>query len=156
MRGRKPKPSDLRELQGNVGHRAASSGAAAFVAGAPDKPEWLDDDGSAEWDRLVGLLCDDSGVLSPADCGILICACEHYSAFRKASRVLAEKGDTYETIGEAGTMIRVRPQVRMRQDALRNYQRALTELGCTPTQHARVRRLPDNQLELQGIKRLLG
>ncbi len=156
MRGRKPKPPDLRALQGNVGHRPVSSATAAFVAGAPDKPEWLDADGSAEWDRLIGLLCDESGVLSPADCGILICACEHYSAFRKASRILAEKGNTYETNGEAGTMIRVRPEVRMRQDALRNYQRTLTELGCTPTQHGRVRRLPDNQTEMFGIKRLLG
>ncbi len=153
MRGRKPKPQDLRLLQGNSGKRPLFPRTAVFVAGAPEKPEWLDKDGSAEWDRLIALLSDESGVLSPANGGILICACEHYSSFRKASRFLVKHGETYETKGESGTMVRVYPQVRMRQDALRNYQRALTELGCTPTQHARVCRLPNGQPEPDGIAR---
>ena len=94
-------------------------------------------------------------MLSPANAGILICACEHFSAFRKASRFLSQHGETYQTRGKAGTMTRVYPHVRMRQDALRAYQRAIVELGATPSQHPRVHRLPCEKPTPSGVQRLL-
>ena len=152
MRGRLPKPLNLKMLQGNAGHRPLAPRHTGFVAGTPAKPSWLDKDGSAEWERLVKQLSE-SGVLSTADGGIVACACEHFSAFRKASRFLKKRGETYQTRGKAGTMTRLYPQVRLRMDALRAYQRAIVELGATPSQHPRVHRLPGEEPDRTGAKR---
>ena len=83
-----------------------------------------------------------AGLLSPASRGILLCAVDAYSQLRSASRVLKQKGATYTTVGESGTLIRQRPEVRMREQARRAYQQALSELGASPVAQARVHRLP--------------
>ena len=140
MRGRKPKSLELKILQGNPGRRPLPSPGGPFVEGIPEKPPHLDEDASEEWDRLTTALV---GILSPASRGTLLCACDAYSQLTASNRVLKEHGSTYTTISESGsTLIRQRPEVRMRENARRAYQLALSELGASPVGHTRVRTLP--------------
>lgn len=143
MRGRKPKPLALRILQGNPGGRPLGAPAGPFAQGIPEKPSHLDKDASVEWDRLVTTLAE---VLSPASRGLLICAADAYSVLVGATRVLKRKGSTYTTRGPSGTLIRQRPEVRMRENARRAYQQALSELGASPVAQIRLQRLPSGQL----------
>lgn len=158
MRGRGPKPVALKALAGNPGGRPLQRTGAPFVAGAPDKPDWLDEEAAAEWDRLIELLADESGVLSPAHAGILLITCEHFAAYRRADRFLREHGTTYETKGErsGGVLTREYPQVRQRHDALQAYRKCLNDLGATPTQGSRVQRLEQQELFKTGISRFFG
>lgn len=141
MRGRKPKSLELKLLQGNPGKRPLSS-AGPFIEGIPEKPKDLDKDASEEWDRLCDSL---AGILSPASRGTLLVACDSYSQFMAAKRVLTKEGPTYTTTSEGGVMIRQHPQVRMREAARRSYQLALSELGAAPVRHGHVRKLPSAQ-----------
>lgn len=158
MTGRRPKPVAFKALAGNPGGRPLQRTGAPFVAGAPDKPDWLDEEAAAEWDRLVTQLCNESGVLSTAHGGIVLIACEHFAAYRRADRFLREHGTTYETKGErgGGVLTREYPQVRQRHDALQAYRKCLNDLGATPTQGSRVQRLEQQELFQAGIGRLLG
>ena len=139
MKGRKPKDLALRIIQGNPGRRRLE-GTTAFTVGPVEKPLNLDDDASQEWDRLTTALLD---ILSAADRGMLLVAVDAYSAFMGAARVLKHEGATYQTQSENGSvLIRLRPEVRMRDTARRAYAQALAELGASPVGHSRVHRLP--------------
>lgn len=162
MKGRKPKEDRLKLLAGNPGKRPLSSGdgsvgtGEAFIKGELEKPDYLDEYESKEWDRIVttGAL-----VLSEADAGMVLVACSAFSDLMIARKALEEAGSrTYETESQSGAvMIRQRPEVAMMQNARTAYHRALAELGLSPVSHTRVKALPDKrQTELPGIARLLG
>ncbi|OQW32888.1 MAG: hypothetical protein A4E19_05925 [Nitrospira sp. SG-bin1] len=159
MPGRRPKPNNLKILQGT--HRPDRSRVrtsdAPFEAGAPSKPSWLDAEAAAQWDELVRELADESGILSPAHFGIVLVACQYFAQYRRAQQFIEKNGETYETVTESGSrMIREYPQIRQRAEALAGYRKCLNDLGATPTQGPRVQRLPDgNQTELPGIARFL-
>ena len=72
-RGRKPKPTMLRVLQGNPGKRAFNHEEPAYGPGAPDKPEFLDDFAGEEWDRLIGMLVS-ARMITKGDGGIILVA----------------------------------------------------------------------------------
>jgi P27 family predicted phage terminase small subunit len=141
VKGRKPKDIALKILSGNPGKRPL------------EKPAGLDAWASEEWDRLVERLAP---ILSPASGGMLLCAVNAFSQLMSADKIIQEEGLTYSTNGEAGMVIRMRPEVRIRDAARTAYHRALTELGASPVAHCRVKKLPDgNQEELPGISRFL-
>lgn len=158
MQGRKPKDLAMKILSGNAGKRPLArspldesplSASEPFVTGDIEKPAGLDVWASEEWDRLVERLAP---ILSPASGGMLLIACNAYAQLMKADEIIQAKGLTYETNGEAGTVIRMRPEVRIRDAARTAYHRALTELGASPVAHSRVKKLPDgNQTDLPGI-----
>ncbi|THJ23582.1 MAG: P27 family phage terminase small subunit [Nitrospira sp. CG24E] len=153
MKGRKPKDLELKILQGNPGRRPLEGNAAAFVVSTPEKPSDLDTFASKEWDRLVESLAP---VLCSASVGTLLVACDAYADMMHANAVLREQGATYTTVGESGSvLVRQRPEVRMKENARRSYQLALSELGASPVGQTRVRPLPAPS-ECTGVKRLLG
>jgi len=55
-RGRKPKATALKLLNGNPGCRSINMREPQFESGIPDKPEWFDTYASEEWDRITGNL----------------------------------------------------------------------------------------------------
>lgn len=163
MKGRKPKDERLKLLAGNPGKRpvgpdgkSGRSSGEAFVQGALEKPGYLDEYESAEWDRITTMAAQ---ILSPSDAGMVLVACSAFSDLMIARKALEEAGSrTYETENQHGQiMIRQRPEVAMLQNARTAWHRALSELGLSPVGHTRVKALPDhNQTELPGIARLLG
>jgi P27 family predicted phage terminase small subunit len=154
MKGRKPKDLALKLLQGNPGRRSLEGNAAAFVVSMPEKPSDLDAFASKEWDRLVESLAP---VLCSASVGTLLVACDAYSDMMHANAVLCEQGRTYTTVSESGSvLVRQRPEVRMKENARRSYQLALSELGASPVGLTRVRPLPVNRpAKPEGMARFL-
>ena len=159
MKGRKPKDLEMKLLAGNPGKRSSSpvssSGSdAPFTVSPLDKPDYLDDYASQEWERLVSTLAP---ILSPASAGMVLVACDAYSEMRTAMEALRVGGQTYETVSAKGpAMVRERPEVGIKNRARTAYHRALAELGASPVAHTRVKKLPgDNQPELPGIARLM-
>ena len=71
MRGRKPKPTLIRQLEGNPGKRPLNDREPIPPSGVPECPDILDDDGRAEWFRTAAVLSE-MGLLSKADRSALV------------------------------------------------------------------------------------
>ena len=156
MKGRKPKDLEMKLLAGNPGKRLLSTGSNGepFIAAPLKKPKGLDKFASYEWKRLVTTLAP---ILSPASAGMVLIAAETYSQIQRAKAALAANGsDYYETTGKSGRMVREHPAAGILNRSMRSYHQALAELGASPVAHTRVKKLPDGQEELPGIRRLLG
>lgn len=53
QRGRKPKPTAMKVLEGNPGKRQLNSKEPKPVKKAPRCPNWLEDEAKKEWKRMV-------------------------------------------------------------------------------------------------------
>lgn len=154
-RGRKPKPTTLKVLQGNPGKRALNEEEPDFGVGAPPKPDWFDDYASQEWDVLTSILVP-ARVLTKGEIGVLVVACDAYSQLRHCEKFLRDKGSlSYDaSSATSGASWKPYPEVAQRNQARRHYHSALTELGVTPTARTKVKRIPETGKS--GVKRLLG
>ena len=85
MRGRKPKPTTLKLLAGNPGHRPLNGQEAVEPAELPDCPEHLDKDAQAEWQRISPILSE-MNLLSSADRAALAAYCVCYGRWVSAER----------------------------------------------------------------------
>lgn len=143
-RGRKPKPTVLRMLQGNPGKRALNHEEPAYGPGAPDKPAFLDDFASEEWDRLTEMLVS-ARVVTKGDSGILIVAADAYSQLRQCQEFLKKKSSlSYDASSvNGGTSYKPYPEVAQRNMARRQYQAALSELGLSPSSRSKIKTLPE-------------
>lgn len=145
MPGRIPKPSRTREAQGNPGKRSFNKREPSLRVQAPAAPRDLDTDGFLEWERLCSV-CLNARVLTAADRGIVEIAAQAYSTFIRATRVVNERGLTYETTNTTGgQVIKARPEVAIASDAWRRYRAAICELGLTPAARTRVEAADSNE-----------
>ena len=154
-RGRRPKPTTLKVLQGNPGKRGLNEEEPEYGAGAPPKPDWFDDYASAEWDALTSILVP-ARVLTKGEIGVLVVACDAYSQLRQCQEYLKEKGSiSYDaSSATSGANYKPYPEVAQRNQARRQYLSALSELGLTPSARTKMKRIPES--DKGGVKRLLG
>src|SRR5687768_3708732 len=82
-RGRKPKPTLLKILDGNPGKRPINESEPNAPDGVPDCPDWLDDEAKAEWARVIPELRE-MGLLSRADRPALAAYCTAWSRWVQA------------------------------------------------------------------------
>jgi P27 family predicted phage terminase small subunit len=111
------------------------------VPGIPEKPAGLSPKVSAAWDHFAHH-ANTMGILSTSDGAALLRLAKQKAEVDDLDEDIQANGRTYNTVTRNGdTMIRVRPQVRLRERAelmLRNY---LIEFGLTPTARSRVTRV---------------
>lgn len=134
MRGRKPTPRSVRELRGNPGRRPLPEGEPRPPVALPDKPEWLDDDASAEWDRVVPQLTT-LGILTELDRAVLVAYVTAWSDLCELRRQIRETGWTIPT-GDGESQKR-NPLASSLREAYERLRSAGSELGLTPS--ARIR-----------------
>jgi phage terminase small subunit len=122
VRGRKPKPADLRLMAGNAGKRPIPESVGDFD-GLPVLPAWVDEKAPAfkadflgEWNRVTRQL-EAWGVMGEVNQGGIEGLCAMYAQFVQASK----NGDATEA--------------RQSYDA---YRKALNEFGLTPACKGRV------------------
>ena len=139
----KPKPSKLRVIQGNPGHRPLNMQEPEFQAGIPDKPQWLDVYASEEWDRLVGNL-NGQRVFTKNDLGILVSICLAYEQMRETLAIIKQLGRSY-TVEDLGgnTHYKARPECVRYETAQKEYRTLLAEIGFTPSSRSRIKTLPE-------------
>ena len=65
--GRKPKPTAVKELEGNPGKRELNTKEPKPQKKAPQCPKWLDDEAKKEWRRLSKQM-EQMGILTEVDC----------------------------------------------------------------------------------------
>jgi len=88
MPGRKRKPAKLALLEGNPGRRPIRKEPEP-PEGIPEPPDFLDEYGREEWDRVAWGL-NAMGVLAEIDQNVFAAYCDAYSVWRRAMEARAE------------------------------------------------------------------
>ena len=136
MRGRKPKPTALKLLDGNPGKRRINDREPSPPAGIPEAPGWFDDEARAEWFRISKIL-DDMGVLSLADHAALETYCTIYSRWVKAEAQVRKYGTIVKSPDKGFPM--TSPYLTVANQALEALRKLAVEFGLTPSSRSRIR-----------------
>lgn len=153
MRGRKPKPTALKILEG-ARPSTINLNEPSFADDADPKPvDFLDGFAKEEWDRVYPEL-ERNGVLKMVDRMVLVGYCEAYSEYRKSSIHLANSGNQIFTTPN-GALQQV-PYVSMKRNWLTIMLKFAVELGITPSARSRISALNDDDGEDEDTKFLFG
>jgi P27 family predicted phage terminase small subunit len=134
MRGRKPKPTAQKLLEGNPGKRPLNTREPALPAAADDIPDEVRSDARAlaEWERVAPMLRQ-SRVLTAADRGALIALCQQWSLYLDAR----SKVTSLVVTARSGYPM-PNPYLGVSNKALTHCIKLWAELGCTPSSRSRV------------------
>lgn len=139
LMGRPRKPTQLKVLEGTARKdRSNPAEPTPPVAGVHERPPvWLRASSRPWWRRIRPLLVQ-MQVMTGADPVALGLLCDALADYVAARKVIEVKGSTFETVGDAGLMVRQRPEVYIAADAWRRSKLMMTEFGLTPASRAKV------------------
>lgn len=151
VRGRKPKPSHLRLLEGNPGHRPINDGEPVPVGALGAAPDELTGKARERWREIN----DGCPWLSVADRDAVRAYCVAFALHLKAHEAVEKVGLFVKDTG--GKIIRnpALHELARQAEAMRKW---ANELGFTPSARVRldVRQLdPNNVTDAQSIDRLI-
>jgi P27 family predicted phage terminase small subunit len=136
-----PKPTALKLLEGNRGHRPINENEPQPTQGAPSCPLWLNSMAKTEWKRIVPEL-DAIGMLSVVDRVALTAYCQAYARWRKAETAIQDSF-IYDFMDKDFKMKRVKkPEVQIAIDSLNQVKAFCVEFGLTPSSRSRISVLP--------------
>lgn len=142
--GSNRKPSAIKELQGNAGHRPVNDDEPKPQVGVPEKPKGMLPAASREWERIVPELMR-LGVLTVVDGKALAGYCDAYAYWEKARKdmdrhglvceepVLNKEGD------EIGTKLKANPAVAIYATMGKLMKTFLVEFGLTPASRSKLK-----------------
>lgn len=133
-RGRKPKPTALKVLEGNPGKRPLNAREPVPVKRAPSCPKWLDKDAKKEWRRLAPKL-EAMGLLSEVDMAAFAGYCQSYSRWKENEEFITEHGSLVRT--PSGYWMQV-PQVSIAQQYMKQMEKFAEQFGLTPSSRSRL------------------
>ena len=137
-RGRKPKPTALKVLEGNPGKRPLPQNEPKPKPIAPERPTWLTGEGKKMWERLAPEL-ERLGLLTALDGEAFAAACQRWGTYVDCQKYLKKHGRTYTYTNKAGAENEIeRPQVKIAQKALDQFRAFCSEFGLTPSSRTRI------------------
>ena len=139
MRGRKPKPTTIRLLEGNPGKRAVNSREPTPPSGIPRCPKYLDKEARREWIRTSKVL-HQMGLLSLADRTALAAYCVAYSRWLDSETQVKKFGAIVKS-PEKGFPMKS-PYLTIADQAMESMRKFMVEFGLTPSSRSRIK-VPD-------------
>ncbi|SPA17237.1 phage terminase small subunit P27 family [Cupriavidus taiwanensis] len=142
QKGVRPKPTALKVIEGDRGHRPLPAKEPKLKAELPTMPKHLDGGARDEWARITTEL-QHVGLLTQADTAILAMYCQAYSRWQRAERILSAMAERDPSMSAfmikttSGNAIQ-NPMVGVANRAMLLTQRFAAELGFTPAARARV------------------
>lgn len=133
-RGRKPKPTAVKVLEGNPGKRPLNMYEPVPEKKAPECPSWLNDEAKAEWDRLADKMVN-LGTLTEMDMAAFAGYCQSYARWKEAEEFIEKHGTIVKT--PSGYWQQV-PQVSIAQTNLKVMLKFCSEFGLTPSSRSRM------------------
>ena len=143
------KPSVIRDLEGDPGHRPRND--AEPMPGSVDlarPPSWLPKTAKAEWKRVLKSM--PRGVVTGVDVSTLEAYCQCYAEWRDAIKRLAEMAKDHrgkdQSVCSSGSQgyVQVNPTLSVARYARKDMLRFAGELGFTPASRTRVRVVDDS------------
>lgn len=135
MRGRKPKPSAIKELEGNPGKRAINTQEPKPESVIPSCPPHLIGPARTEWKRITKEL-EKLKIISLIDKAALSGYCIAYADVIKATNKIKKQGEVI--ISEKGGLYQ-NPWVSIRNSAIDRMVKIAAEFGMTPSSRSRVK-----------------
>lgn len=133
--GPKPKPTALKQLEGNPGQRRLNEREPVPPADRPEPPDFLTADALAEWYRITDIL-DGMNLLSTADLATLAAYCTVYGRWVDAERKVQQYGAVMLSPNKQ------HPQksayLTVADHALEQLRKLAVEFGLTPSARSRV------------------
>lgn len=135
-RGRKPKPTKLKELQGNAGKRPLNKNEPQFSQITNiEPPEWLNSLAVEMWECVMPELIG-SGVLTMPDLHNVESFCMAYARWREAQDLITMHG-VVVTNPETGAMLK-NPAVTVVNESAKQMIQFGSLLGLDPSSRARL------------------
>ena len=138
MRGRKPKPTRLKVLEGNPGLRPLndSEPEPEILTRAPHCPKRFgaNSEAAKEWRRVTKTLVD-TGIITELDTKLLEIYCDAYETYLAAADSIREKGVVLQTDSKWIT----NPACRVADAATKQIRAIMAELGMTPSSRSRIK-----------------
>ena len=134
QRGRKPKPTALKQLEGNPGRRPLNSNEPKACKKAPRCPLWLEVEAKKEWKRMVKIL-EQMGLLTEVDMAAFAGYCQAFARWKEAEEFISKHGTIVKT--PSGYWQQV-PQVSIAQTYLKIMNRFCEQFGLTPSARSRM------------------
>ena len=134
QRGRKPKPTALKVLEGNPGKRPLNLYEPAPEGKLPECPAWLEEEAKAEWERLA-VPMHNLGLLTELDMAAFAAYCQAYARWKEAEEFITQHGTIVKT--PSGYWQQV-PQVSIAQTYLKMMQKSAEQFGLTPSSRSRI------------------
>lgn len=137
--GRKRKPDHLKVLSGTDQPCRMNPDQPSPASGVAVAPPWLSERAAEIFSRLSSSLLG-MGVSSPDDVDNLAMLASRLEEVEICTVVIEDAGRTYEKRDADGNlqMIRSRPEVGQRNEAMRHAQSLLSEFGLSPAARAKV------------------
>ncbi len=132
--GRIPKPTALKELEGNPGKRPLNENEPKPEKKAPSCPKWLEPEAKREWRRLAKDM-EELGILTEEDRAAFASYCQAYARWREAEQVISEHGAIIRT--PSGYLQQI-PQVSIAQTYLKIMNKIAEQFGLTPASRSRI------------------
>lgn len=150
--GRPRKPTALRVLEGNRGHRPTPRGEPQPVVGAPQMPDYLPPLAQACWTRVIEEMAAVPGWLTRADWRIIEGYAIDYAIWRDAIAGLKENGlaqvKTFvDSSGQEHTERKQQPELKALNDADVRMKKAEAALGFAPAFRAKIDLSGNNDAE---------
>ena len=147
--GRKPKPTNLKRLAGNPGHRPLNEHEPQSQAASTRAPRGrLPVEGKRLWRYLAPRLAE-LGLLTEMDTTALEMMCLHYATAVQAERLIRREG--LVTTGVRGGLVK-HPAVQILRDSSTAFRQYAEQFGLTPSSRARIELpMPDEPDELERL-----
>jgi P27 family predicted phage terminase small subunit len=140
MRGRKPKPTLLKTLEGNPGKRPINEREPVPPDDLPDCPDYLNAVARAEWFHTAGVL-QQMGLLSTADRTALAAYCVAFSRWLEAEELVKKYGTIVKSPTKGFPM--KSPYLTVADQAMESMRKFMVEFGLTPSSRSRIK-VPEN------------
>ena len=134
QRGRKPKPTAIKELEGNPGGRPLNPNEPRPDKKAPRCPSWLEEEAKKEWKRM-GRMLEQAGLLTEMDMAAFAGYCQAYARWKEAEEFISRHGTIVKT--PSGYWQQV-PQVSIAQTYLKIMNKFAEQFGLTPSSRSRI------------------
>lgn len=133
-RGRPPKPSAQKRLDGNPGKRAVNHKEPMPTEGEPELPSHLDAEASAEWHRLIPELTA-LGVITIVDKGVLASYCMAWSRWVKAELMIQKSSEVLQS--DSGGLYQ-NPYLAVANRAMEQMRTFGAAMGLDPSSRSRL------------------
>ena len=131
--GRPPKPTAVKELEGNPGKRKLNKNEPKPRKNSPACPPWLIPEAKKEWRRLSKQM-EKLGTLTEVDMAAFAGYCQSYARWKEAEDVITQHGPIYKSSNGVQQL----PQVNMAQNYLKVMARLAEQFGLTPSSRSRI------------------
>lgn len=138
MAGRKRIPDHLKLVKGTAQPSRMNPDAPIPSPDLAEPPEWLSERGAEWFRRTLGIL-EGMGIASGDHVDMLSLAASRYDEVLECQAIIEDLGRTYTVVTISGSVgFKARPEVAMKNEAMRHLQSLLAEFGLSPSAVGKV------------------